>query len=113
MKQTVSQIAYQQLSALFLLVYFGEVLASRLGHLVSSVERQFWLWYIAAAVLSWLPWRLYMALAVSLPVALAAVYLLRPQSGLVQDLATWVLLAVLAAALRAAAIMFKNEHPTT
>lgn len=91
LKSDLEQNTYRYNAALliFLFVYFGEVLvAARVLHQLSSVERQFWAWWFLISVFQIVPVSLSLLLLIILLLGLlAATYL---QLGIMDDLALWV-----------------------
>lgn len=80
---------YNAAMLVFILVYFGEVLvAARLLHELSSVERQFWAWWFLISVLQIIPISLsIIMLFILMIILIAATYF---QMGLADDLSVWI-----------------------
>ena len=88
---------YRALFGLFLLVYFGEVMLSRMLDMLSSVERQFWIWWLLVNVFLLIPLRIVFCIFGFFVLTLVAVVILRPESNLSHDLSLWTVLTALGA----------------
>lgn len=84
-------LRWQWLWLTFILVYFGEVVFSKLFGQLTSPERQFLIYWFVASVGQLIPFEFSVGAGFLGTVALMLVTWLRPTSGLAQDLGTWVL----------------------
>lgn len=84
-------LRWQWLWLTFILVYFGEVVWSRLTGQLTSPERQFLIYWFVASIGQLIPFEFSVGAGFLGTIALMLVTWLRPGSGLTQDLGTWVL----------------------
>lgn len=90
-------LRWQWLGLTFILVYFGEVVWSRLTGQLTSPERQFLIYWLVTSVGQLIPFEFSVGAGFLGTITLMLVTWLKPGSGLTQDLGTWVLFFIVTA----------------